>query len=130
LILIVDTSALISVVREELGYERLIRAIEGATEVGIGTPTLTEAAIVLVSKFGPAGRSILSRFLEENQVIAVPFDDRHWKIASEAFVRYGKGRHSAALNYGDCMTYATARVADAPLLFVGNDFTQTDIDAA
>lgn len=130
MILIVDTSALISVVREELGYERLIRAIEGATEVGIGTPTLTEAAIVLVSKFGPAGRSILSRFLEENQVIAVPFDDRHWKIASEAFVRYGKGRHSAALNYGDCMTYATARVADAPLLFVGNDFTQTDIDAA
>ena len=130
MILIVDTSALISVVREELGYERLIRAIEGAAEVGIGTPTLTEAAIVLVSKFGPAGRSILSRFLEENQVIAVPFDDRHWKAASEAFVRYGKGRHPAALNYGDCMTYATARLAGAPLLFVGDDFTQTDIDAA
>ena len=130
MILIVDTSALISVVREELGHERLIGAIEGATEVGIGTPTLAEAALVLVSKFGPAGRSILSRFLEEKQVIAVPFDDRHWKISSEAFVRYGKGRHPAALNYGDCMTYATARLAGAPLLFVGDDFSQTDIEAA
>ena len=116
MILIVDTSALISVVREELGHERLIGAIEGATEVGIGTPTLAEAALV--------------RFLEEKQVIAVPFDDRHWKISSEAFVRYGKGRHPAALNYGDCMTYATARLAGAPLLFVGDDFSQTDIEAA
>jgi ribonuclease VapC len=57
----------------------------------------------------------------------IPFDDRHWSVAAEAFIRYGKGRHPARLNYGDCMAYATAKVAGAPLLFVGDDFAKTDI---
>lgn len=73
---------------------------------------------------------ILSRFLEENEVVVTPFDDRHWGVAAEAFIRYGEGRHSAALNFGDCMTYATARLAEEPLLYVGEDFAQTDLVAA
>jgi ribonuclease VapC len=125
--LILDSSALISVVRDEQGHDRLVEAIEGASQVGIGTPTLTESSIVLVRRFGPVGRSILFQFLRENGVFAVPFDDRHWSVATEAFIQYGKGRHPARLNYGDCMTYATARVAGAPLLFVGNDFAKTDL---
>ena len=76
------------------------------------------------------GRSLVSRFLEQREVVVVPFGASHWSIAAEAFIRYGKGRHPAALNYGDCMTYATAKVAGAPLLFVGDDFAQTDIAAA
>ncbi len=128
--MILDSSALIAVVREEQGYERLVDAIEGALEVGIGTPTLTESSIVLMRRFGPAGRSILSRFLEENDVITVSFDDDHWSAAAEAFLRYGKGRHPARLNYGDCMTYATALIAAAPLLYVGDDFAKTDLVAA
>jgi len=125
--LILDSSALISVVRDEQGRDRLVEAIEGAGKIGIGTPTLTESLIVLVRRFGPSGRSILQRFLTENGVATVPFDERHWNAAAEAFIRFGKGRHPARLNYGDCMTYATARVADAPLLFVGNDFAKTDL---
>jgi len=128
--LILDSSAVISVIRQEQGRGRLVEALEGASQIGIGTPTLTESSIVLVRRYGPAGRSILSRFMEENRIVAVPFDDRHWAVAAEAFIRYGKGRHPAALNYGDCMTYATARISAAPLLFVGEDFAQTDLVAA
>ena len=69
----------------------------------------------------------MSQFLECWSIEVAPFDGRHWQVAFGAFVRYGKGRHPAALNYGDCMTYATARVAGLPLLFVGDDFTKTDV---
>jgi ribonuclease VapC len=128
--LILDTSAVVAMIREEKGSDRLVEAMEGAGEVAIGTPTLFEASIVLVGRYGVAGRSMLSRFLEEKEVISIPFDERHWNAAAEAHIRYGKGRHPARLNYGDCMTYATAKVADAPLLYVGNDFSQTDVAAA
>jgi len=125
-----DSSVVISVIRQEQNHERLIEVLEGASRIGIGTPTLTESSIVLVRRYGVAGRSILSRFLEENRIVTIPFDDRHWTVAAEAFIRYGKGRHPAALNYGDCMTYATARLSGAPLLFVGEDFAKTDLTAA
>jgi ribonuclease VapC len=128
--LILDTSAIIAVIRDEPDRRILVEAMANAAEVGVGTPTLTEASVVLVQRYGPVGRATLTRFLEENDVIAIPFGDHHWSIAAEAYIRYGKGRHPAALNYGDCMTYATAKVADAPLLFVGNDFTHTDLVAA
>jgi ribonuclease VapC len=128
--LILDTSAVVTVIREERGARRIVKALEGAEIVGIGTPTLVEASIVLVRRMGVVGRLALTRFLQENEVIVIPFDEDHSSAAAEADIRFGKGRHPAALNYGDCMTYATARVADHPLLFTGNDFAQTDIAAA
>jgi ribonuclease VapC len=128
--LILDTSAIIAVLRGEVDGDRVIAAIEGANEVALGTPTAVECSVVLVRRYGVVGRLMLSRFLEENSVISIPFDDRHWSIAADAYIRYGKGRHPARLNYGDCMTYAIAKVADAPLLFIGNDFGQTDVVAA
>jgi ribonuclease VapC len=128
--LILDTSAIVAAIREEEGHECVLAAIEGANEIGVGAPTAFECSLVLVGKYGIVGRLMLSRFIEENRVISIPFDDRHWSAAVEAHIRYGKGRHPARLNYGDCMTYATAKVADAPLLFVGNDFAQTDVAAA
>jgi ribonuclease VapC len=129
-VLSLDSSAVIAVISQEQNHEHLIEALEGAGQIGIGAPTLTESSIVLVRRYGPAGRSILSRFLEENRIVTIPFGDRHWAVAAEAFIRFGKGRHPAALNYGDCMTYATARLSDAPLLFVGEDFAKTDLTAA
>jgi ribonuclease VapC len=128
--LILDSSAIVAVIRGEQPRDHLLEAIESAPQVGIGAPTAVESAIVLVNRFGLVGRLALSRFLEKNGVVSIPFDDRHWTLAAEAFIRYGKGRHPAALNYGDCMTYATARLAGAPLLFVGEDFAQTDLVAA
>lgn len=127
--MILDTSAVAAVLFEEAGHEKLVEAMEG-TELGIGAPTLVEAGMVMVGRFDLHGRALLAQFLEQNRIVVVPFDSRHWTLAAEAFIRYGKGRHAAALNYGDCMTYATARLAGAPLLFVGEDFAKTDLVAA
>jgi ribonuclease VapC len=128
--LILDSSAVVAVIREEPEHDRLIEAIEVASEIAIGTPTAVECSLALVRRYGVLGRLMLSRFLEQNEAIAVPFDERHWSVAADAHIRYGKGRHPARLNYGDCMAYATAKVAGAPLLFVGEDFAQTDIAVA
>jgi ribonuclease VapC len=73
---------------------------------------------------------LLARFLDELRVTTVPFAEPHWREALDAFLRFGKGRHQAALNLGDCLTYAIAKVAGLPLLFVGDDFDRTDIERA
>lgn len=125
--MILDSSAVVAVIREENDEARLLEAIEKADRVGIGAPTLTETSIVLVRRMGIVGRLALGRFLERNHIVSIPFEERHWNVAAQAFIRYGKGRHPAALNYGDCMTYATAYLADHPLLFTGNDFAKTDL---
>lgn len=128
--MILDSSAVVSVLLQEEGHRRIVEAIEEAGIVGIGAPTLLETGIVMTGAFGLHGRALLSQFLEEREIVVVPFDDRHGRVAAEAFVHYGKGRHPAALNLGDCMTYATASLAAEPLLFVGDDFAQTDLVAA
>jgi ribonuclease VapC len=128
--LILDTSAVVAVLFQENGFRRLAEAMAGADFLAIGAPTLVELGLVMVGAFDLHGRALVSQFLEERSVEVVPFDNRHWSTAAEAFIRFGKGRHPASLNYGDCMTYATAKVADLPLLFVGDDFSQTDVAAA
>lgn len=86
--------------------------------------------MVLVSRNGVVGTRALSDFLAVYRVALLDFDDRHVEVAVRAFLRYGKGRHPARLNFGDCMTYATAKLAGAPLLFVGVDFAKTDLEGA
>lgn len=115
---------------EEPGHERLLDATADAAEVAIGAPTLVEVEMVMIGRSDLQGRSLVAQFLERNDVEVIAFDEAQRRAAADAFISYGKGRHPAALNYGDCMTYATARVADHPLLFTGNDFAQTDIPAA
>ena len=127
---VMDSSAVIAMIRQERGRERLAAAVERASAVAIGTPTLLECSIVLAGRYGAAGRVSLSHFLEENEAVVIPFDQGHSSVAFDAFMRFGKGRHPARLNYGDCMSYATAVVADAPLLFVGDDFSKTDVAVA
>jgi ribonuclease VapC len=128
--MILDTSAVIALIREEQGADELLEKVEIAERVAIGAPTLVEAAVVLGRRHVLAGRETLDRFLRERDVIPVPFGRRHWRAAQDAFYRFGKGRHVAALNFGDCMSYAAARIADEPLLFTGNDFAKTDIPPA
>ncbi len=125
--MIVDSSAVIAVLLREPGYERLEQQLASAGRAGIGTPTLAETGIVLSARLGIGGRTLLSRFIEESELVAVPFGEPHWSVAIEAFTRFGKGRHAAALNFGDCMTYATASLADEPLLCTGDDFAKTDL---
>lgn len=128
--MILDTSAVVALVREEHDADALLEKVKSAHGIGIGAPTLVEATIVLTRRHGLPGRDALASFLREREVATIPFDNRHWHAAEEAFIRFGKSRHAAALNLGDCMSYATARIAKEPLLFIGNDFAKTDIPPA
>jgi ribonuclease VapC len=128
--LILDSSAILSVLFEEEGHGRVVDTLDTANILAIGAPTLFETGMVAVGAFDLHGRALVSQFLERWNVLVTPFEVRHWQVAADAFVRYGKGRHSARLNYGDCMTYATAHLAEMPLLYVGGDFGQTDIPSA
>lgn len=114
----------------EVGHEEIERKIQEADLLAIGAPTLFETGLVMMKRRGEPGRAAVSLFREDLGVAVTPFDERHWEAAVEAFSRFGKGHHPACLNFGDCMTYATARVAEEPLLYVGNDFAQTDLEAA
>jgi ribonuclease VapC len=128
--LILDSSAILSVLFAEDESGRVVDALAEAEILAIGAPTLFETGMVAISAFDLRGRALVSQFLERWQVVVTPFDARHWRAAADAFIRYGKGRHSARLNYGDCMTYATAQLAGMPLLYVGDDFARTDIPSA
>ena len=76
------------------------------------------------------GRGALARLLQEAGIVVVPFGEAHYGTAVDAWLRFGKGRHPAALNFGDCLSYAVAKLSDRPLLCVGDDFTKTDLALA
>ena len=128
--MIVDTSAVVAVVMQEPGYEAVVEKLTRADRIGIGTPTLTETAIVLSARLGADARGLLARLLSEGTIATVPFVDPHFGVAVDAWLRFGKGRHAAALNFGDCVSYAIAKVAQEPLLCIGDDFPKTDLELA
>lgn len=125
--MILDSSAIVAIVVREPGHEPLVECLKREPGIGVGTPTLAETGIVLSAKLGGAGRTHLARFAEEASFEVIPFAEEHWSVAVDAFVRFGKGRHPAALNLGDCLTYAIARLADEPLLCLGDEFAKTDV---
>jgi len=127
---ILDTSAIVAIFFEEPGSVELLGRLGGAARVGIGAPTLTETAIVLSARLERDARGLVARFVSEADVSVVPFGEEHFAAAVDAWLRYGKGRHPAALNLGDCFSYATASLAREPLLCVGDDFSKTDLDLA
>ncbi|HEX3529952.1 MAG TPA: type II toxin-antitoxin system VapC family toxin [Thermoanaerobaculia bacterium] len=128
--MILDSSVIVAIALREPGFEQLVDRLRSAKTIGIGTPTLVEAGMVLSARLGVEPQALLDRFLRDFGVTPVVFGEQHWREALEAFRRFGKGRHPAALNFGDCLSYAAARLADRPLLFVGDDFPRTDIPAA
>src|SRR4030042_1604830 len=124
--MILDTSAVVAIVMKEAGHEELLRVMAGG-DPAIGTATLAETAIVLSARIRSDARPLLARLLTEASIAVVPFGESHYSAAVDAWLRYGKGRHPAALNFGDCLSYAVARLADEPLLFVGDAFARTAI---
>ena len=128
--MIIDSSAIIAIEFEEPGFERLVNKIGEAEAVLIGVPTMFETAMVPSRRRGHEARLWLRGFLRSVDAEAVPFTEEHLDAAVDAFLRFGRGRHRAALNFGDCMAYAVAAVAGMPLLYTGNDFAQTDIPGA
>jgi ribonuclease VapC len=124
---IIDSSAVAAILLKEPGYDVLQKHLAAAEWTGIGAPTVVESALVLSSRVGLAGKSLLARFIHEAELEIVALTAEHWTVAADAFIRYGKGRHPAVLNFGDCLTYAVCKVTDEPLLSIGDDFPATDL---
>lgn len=125
--MIVDSSAVVAILLQEPGWEPLLDHIAADPAPAIGAPTLVESGIVLAARLGIPGKTLLARFVEESGMRPIAFDADHWTVAVDAYLRYGKGRHPAALNFGDCLTYAISRIAEEPLLCIGDDFAKTDL---
>ncbi|MCP3978279.1 MAG: type II toxin-antitoxin system VapC family toxin [bacterium] len=125
--MIVDSSAVVAILLQEPGFDELLTKLLEAKVVGIGTPTLTEAAIVLSARLQGDARGLIARFLQEGSIAEIPFGEAHYGVAVEAWLKYGKGKHDAALNFGDCMSYAVSKLAGQPLLCIGRDFPRTDL---
>ena len=128
--MVVDSSALVAILREEPGHERLLQKALSADRTVVGASVAFETAMVLSGRWHRDARSTLHGLLRTIGAEIVPFTEEHYEAAVSAFLRYGKGRHPAGLNFGDCMSYAFARVSGLPLLYTGNDFSKTDIQAA
>jgi ribonuclease VapC len=125
--MIVDTSALIAILRKEQGYQSFIETLLKAERVRLSAATLLESRMVAKRDNGLAELAELLATLDA-EIIAV--DQAQSDVAFEGFLRYGKGQHPAGLNFGDCFSYALAKVYNEKLLFQGDDFPRTDIDAA
>ena len=125
-----DSSALVAILFGEHGHLELVDKILQAGEVRVAAPTVVETCMVFASRRKAAGAREVETLLRELGVTIVPFGEREGHAAVEAFLRVGRGRHQAALNFGDCLAYAAASNAHDALLFVGDDFARTDITAA
>jgi ribonuclease VapC len=123
----IDSSALLAILLGEAGALDLVDQILEADTARIGATTVVETAIVLSSRRGKPSLDDVVELIEELGVTIVPFDTLQMSAAVEAFERFGRGRHKAALNFGDCLAYGTAAAARDSLLFVGQDFNKTDI---
>src|SRR5579863_4047496 len=128
--MILDTSALLTILLDEPERARFVAAIEADPVRRISAASVLETAMVLESRWGEAAGGDLDLFLHRAGVEIVPFDADQLAIARSAFRRYGKGRHKAGLNFGDCISYALSQWTGHPLLFKGQDFSATDARSA
>jgi ribonuclease VapC len=127
---VVDTSALVAVLLGESERDALIALLAEADDPLISAATMVEASIVMMAKSGDAGLTDLDELLAAAGVRCIGVDGVQAQLARDAFVRFGKGRASAGLNFGDCFSYALAKATARPLLFEGSDFSDTDITPA
>ena len=125
--MVIDTSALIALLGMEPEAARLAAAIEADGTRLISAASVFEAAVVIESRYGPDGGRELDLLVAKAGLSVEPVTAQQAEIAREAWRRFGKDRHPASLNFGDCFSYALARVTGEPLLFKGTDFPQTDV---
>jgi ribonuclease VapC len=128
--MIIDTSAMVAILDQEPEADRIARALASTPERMLSAATLVEIGIVMQARRGDDGARDLDLLLAKLRVEIVPFTARQADIARKAARHYGRGRHDAKLNLGDCFAYALAKGQSAPLLFKGNDFSQTDVIVA
>ena len=128
--MIVDTSAVLAILLKESDYERYKRAIAEAERCLMSVANFVESTIVLEGRVGSGGGHELDLLIEESPIQLVEITAKHAQAARRAWRQFGKGNHPAALDFGDCFAYALAKETGEPLLFKGNDFALTDIEAA
>jgi ribonuclease VapC len=128
--MILDSSALVAILFKEPEAERLAATIRDTDATAIAAPTLLETAIVAEGRTLPGMAEKLDALMGTIRPEIVPFTAAHASLARDAWHRYGKGRHKAGLNLGDCFSYALAKERGQPLLFKGEDFAATDIEPA
>ena len=125
--MVIDTSAIVAILFDEPERRRFNELIEADGIRLISAATFLEAALVIESRRGEAAGRELDLLMHRAQVSVVPVDVEQAEVARVAWRRYGKGRHAAGLNYGDCFSYALAKVSGEPLLAKGDDFVRTDV---
>ncbi|MFA4929535.1 MAG: type II toxin-antitoxin system VapC family toxin [Patulibacter sp.] len=128
--MVIDTSALVAILLDESDRPQFTQALANASVRVLSAATLVEAGIVIEARLGEAGGRELDLLLHRATVEVLPVDEADAELARAAWRRFGKGRHPAGLNYGDCFSYALAVRRDEPLLFKGDDFAATDVRAA
>jgi ribonuclease VapC len=128
--MVVDTSALIAYLNAEPEAERIEVALVSARRLFLSAATLVEAGIVAERQNEESGGRDLDLLIHRLRVEVVPVTEDQAELARSAYRRFGKGKHPAGLNFGDCFSYALARSLGEPLLFVGADFSETDIETA
>lgn len=128
--MVIDTSAIVAILRNEPEAETLRRAIVVDPVRLVPATCVFEARMVLVSRHGEHALAELDVWLTKIDADVIPIDADLVDVATEAWLSYGKGRHPAALNFADCFSYALAKRADEALLFIGKDFAHTDVEAA
>ena len=125
--MVIDTSALIAILQDEPERAEFNRAIEAAERRALSVVSFVEASMVIETRYGADGIRDLDLLIAKAGIELVPVDTNQAHAARNAFRIYGKGRHPAGLNFGDCFPYALARTEGEPLLFKGLDFSKTDV---
>ncbi|MEX2552748.1 MAG: type II toxin-antitoxin system VapC family toxin [Actinomycetota bacterium] len=126
--MVIDTSGAFAVLTGEPGSESMVEALAGSAELLMSAGTTVELGIVFESRYGPAGGSIIERFIREAGIEIVSVDRDQAGRAMEGWRRFGKGRHPAGLNFGDCFTYALGVSTGYPVLCVGTEFAQAGME--
>lgn len=126
--MVIDTSAVVAILRLEPEAGAFIDAIAGTLVRVMSAVSVQEASMVLAGRaFGPEAWAELDELIERARIEVAPYDGDQARAARAAFLRFGKGRHPAGLNFGDCASYALAQTRRMPLLFKGEDFARTDV---
>jgi ribonuclease VapC len=126
--MVIDTSAILAILQDEPERRRFSEALEGADIHSLSAASFVETSMIIESRYGSDGMRDLDLFIAKAALVLQPVDAEQAHIARQAFRQFGKGRHPAGLNFGDCFSYALARYTAEPLLFKGQDFSRTDIE--
>ena len=127
--MVIDTSAILAILLGEPESEVFMQALAEDTKRLTSAVSALEAAIVIHNRKGPAGARELDLLIFTAGIVTVSMNEEQVRLAKEAYVKFGKGHHPAALNMGDCCSYALSRLSGEPLLYKGDDFSKTDISS-